>query len=216
VIKILPLHEFVIEKWFNTITRMKELEILAFALNQFADLTAEDFQLSAPFWHQKEYKKGDTYNRQSTVCKHLGFINQGVFRSYVIDEKTSEEKNIFLYSKHQFVVPFKSFINQIPCDYHTEAMTDASIIYISITDLYKLYKQSHKWERVGRLMAQEAFNVAMNKIESFVFKTPEERYLDLIKHHPDIFNNIPLYHISSFLGIKGPSLSRIRKRLSEK
>lgn len=210
------IHALVIEKRLNTIIGMKEIEILAFALHQFADITAEDFQLSAPFWHQKEYKKGDTYNRQSTVCKHLGFINYGVFRSYVIDEKTSEEKNIFLYSKHQFVVPFKSFINQIPCDYHTEAMTDASITYISITDLHTLYKQSHKWERVGRLMAQEAFNVAMTKIENFVFKTPEERYLDLIKHHPDIFNNIPLYHISSFLGIKGPSLSRIRKRLSEK
>jgi len=37
-----------------------------------------------------------------------------------------------------------------------------------------------------------------------------------VNHYPDIFNNIPLYHISSYLGIQGPSLSRIRKRLSDK
>ncbi len=195
---------------------MTEIDILKFALNQFAGLSADDFELSATFWQQKVYKKGKYYNHHKSVCKYLGFITTGVFRSYIIDNKTSEEKNVFLYSTNQFVVTFKSFINQIPCNYHTQAMTDASVIYINITDLLSLYKQSHKWETFGRLLAQEAFNVAIARTESFVFQTPEERYLDLIKYHPDIFNNIPLYHISSFLGIQGPSLSRIRKRISGK
>jgi CRP-like cAMP-binding protein len=195
---------------------MTELETLAFALNQFADLTAEDFNLSTAFWHTKKYKKGDFFNQHKNVCRYLGFINTGVFRSYVIDRKTAEEKNVFLYSKNQFVVPFKSFINQTPCDYHTQAITDASIHYINIKDLLFLYRQSHKWERFGRLMAEMAFNVTIERMEGFIFRTPEERYLDLIRDHPDIFNNIPLYHISSYLGIQGPSLSRIRKRLSEK
>ena len=195
---------------------MTNTDILKFALNQFADLTSDDFELSTTFWQQREYKKGEYYNQQKSVCKYLGFITSGVFRSYIVDEKTSEEKNVFLYSKSQFVVTFKSFINQIPCDYHTQAMTDASVIYINIADLLSLYRQSHKWETFGRLLAQEAFNVAINRTESFIFQTPEERYLDLIKYHPDILNNIPLYHISSYLGIQGPSLSRIRKRISGK
>ncbi len=195
---------------------MTEIDVLKFALNQFADISADDFELSTTFWYQKKYKKGEYYNQHKSVCKYLGFITNGVFRSYIIDNKTSEEKNVFLYSTNQFVVTFKSFINQIPCDYHTQAMTDASVIYINIADLLSLYKQSHKWETFGRILAQEAFNVAVARTESFVFQTPEERYLDLIKHHPDIFNNIPLYHISSYLGIQGPSLSRIRKRISGK
>jgi CRP-like cAMP-binding protein len=195
---------------------MTEIEKLAFALNQFADLTADDFELSISFWQQKEYKKGEYYNQHKSVCKYLGFITTGVFRSYIIDNKTSEEKNVFLYSKNQFVVTFKSFIYQIPCDYHTQAMTVASVMYINITDLLSLYKQSHKWETFGRLLAQEAFNVSIRRTESFIIQTPEERYLDLIKYYPDIFNTIPLYHISSYLGIQGPSLSRIRKRISGK
>jgi hypothetical protein len=85
-----------------------------------------------------------------------------------------------------------------------------------IIDLQSLYQRSHQWEKFGRLLAQEAFNVTMTRIEGFMFKTPEERYLDLIQQHPDIFNSVPLYHISSYLGIQGPSLSRIRKRISEK
>lgn len=195
---------------------MNEIEMLAFALNQFADLTTSDFELSSSFWKTKTYKKGEYFNHHKNICQYLGFINTGTFRSYVIDRKTEEEKNVFLFSQHQFIVPFKSFINQTPCDYHTQAMTDASILFININDLQRLYKQSHKWERFGRLMAEMAFNVTIERMESFIFKTPEERYLDLIKNHPDIFHNIPLYHISSYLGIQGPSLSRIRKRISGK
>lgn len=195
---------------------MTVLEKLAFAITSFAKMSEEEFKHSLPLWQERTFKKGEFYNERSHICKNLGFIIEGTFRSYIIEEKTGEEKNVFLYSSDQFVVSFKSFINQSPCDYHTQAMTDSTILYINIVDLLALYNKSHQWERFGRLLAQEAFNVAMDRSESFLFKTPEERYLDLIKHHPNIFNTVPLYHISSYLGIQGPSLSRIRKRLSGK
>lgn len=192
---------------------MTAMEKLAYALQHFAGLSAEDFELSSACWQPIEFRKGDYYNEHRNVCKHLGFVTSGVFRSYTVDERTGEEKNVFLYSPNGFVVSFKSFINQIPCDYHTQAMTDASVICIHITELQALYRRSHQWEKFGRLLAQEAFNITMTRIEGFMFKTPEQRYLDLVEQHPDIFNSVPLYHISSYLGIQGPSLSRIRKRI---
>jgi len=195
---------------------MADYDNLAFALKQFAGLDEEAFHLSESFWVEKTYSKGDYYNRHKTVCQYLGFIVSGVFRSYIIDEKTAEEKNIFLYSSNGFIVTFKSFINQIPCDYHTQALTDAKVICIGVRDLLSLYSRSHQWETFGRLLAQEAFNIAMSRTESFLFKSPEERYLDLIKQQPDIFNQVPLYHLSSYLGVQGPSLSRIRKRIAGK
>jgi CRP-like cAMP-binding protein len=195
---------------------MTEINYLKAALRVFADLEEGDFNLSLPNWQCKEYKKGDYFNAHKHICRYLGFVIEGVFRSFIIDDKTGEEKNIFLYPKNQFVVTFKSFSHQIPCDYHTQALTDAKVIYISHTDLLNLYNTSHQWERFGRLLAQEAFNVVIERTESFMFKTPEERYLNLVKYQPDIINTIPLYHISSYLGIQGPSLSRIRKRISAK
>jgi CRP-like cAMP-binding protein len=195
---------------------MTETDILAYALTTFANLTEEDIQLSLPYWQIKEYKKGEWYNEYRSVCKYLGFAISGCFRSYIINDKNGQEKNVFLYSKNQFVVTFQSFINQTPCNYHTQAMDDARVVCISYTDLQSLYQQSHNWERFGRLLAQEAFNVTIDRLEGFLISSPEERYLELIKKSPDIFSEVPLYHISSYLGVRGPSLSRIRKRISEK
>ncbi|GAB4019776.1 Crp/Fnr family transcriptional regulator [Spirosoma migulaei] len=195
---------------------MADIDLLRHALRAFADIDEDAFSLSIPYWQRKQYKKGEFYNEYKNVCKHLGFILDGVFRAYHVKEETGEEKNVFFFSKHQMVVSYKSFIEQTPCNYFTESMVNSTILYIHINHLTQLYRQSHQWERFGRLVAERAFTVAMSRAEGFLFQSPEQRYLELMEQHPDIYNAIPLYHISSYLGIQGPSLSRIRKRMASR
>ncbi|RAJ00426.1 CRP-like cAMP-binding protein [Chitinophaga skermanii] len=195
---------------------MPDLSFLQQALQAFAGIDEENFALSEPLWLEKRYGKGEYFNEYKNVCKHLGFIINGIFRTYYVDPETAEEKNIFFFSDQQVIVSYKSFVLQAPCNYHTSSMTDAHIVYITYSSLEELYKKSHQWERFGRLIAEKAFNLAMNKAEDFIFQTPEQRYTDLIAMHPNIVNTVPLYHIASYLGIQGPSLSRIRKRMAQK
>jgi CRP-like cAMP-binding protein len=183
-------------------------------LQHFAGINEEHFALSTDMWQEKNYQKGEFYNEYRSVCKYLGVIMEGVFRTYYAADGSHEEKNLFFYSENQIVVAYKSFITQTPCNYYTQAMTDAHIYYIRIDDLQRLYSQSHQWEHFGRLVAETAFVIGNGRMESFIFKSPEERYLDMMEQHPAIFNNVPLYHIASYLGIQGPSLSRIRKRMA--
>jgi CRP-like cAMP-binding protein len=192
---------------------MTEFDQLGKALVAAAGIDPQAIELSKPYWNLKAYKKGEFYNEYQNVCKHLGFIINGVFRVYRADEKTGEEKNMLFYSSGQFVAPYKSFINQTACDYYTSSMTDALILYIHIDNLNKLYQESHSWERFGRKIAEAAYHEVISNTEGFLFKTPEERYLEMMTRHPDIFNSVPLYHIASYLGIQAPSLSRIRKRM---
>jgi len=176
-------------------------------------MRTEEFDLSLPHWKLKQYKKGEFYNEYENVCKHLGFIISGVFRIYRVNQTTGEEKNMLFFTDNQFVTSFTSFFNQSECEYYTEAMVDSIILYIHIDNLNSLYGQSHQWERFGRIVAEMAFYSVMRSTEGFLFKTPEDRYRDMMEKHPNIFNSIPLYHIASYLGIQGPSLSRIRKRM---
>lgn len=193
-----------------------EIRLLQETLQSLTGMDEKEFALSLPFWQVKQYKKGEYYNEYKNVCKHLGFIVNGIFRTYYVNEETGEEKNMLFYTDHQIVAAYKSFINQTPCNYYTECMVDSSILYIHINHLQELYQQSHQWERFGRYVAEVAFNLVMTHTEDFLFKTPEQRYVELLKLHPNIFNTVPLYHIASYLGIQGPSLSRIRKRMLSK
>lgn len=173
----------------------------------------EAFDLSLPHWNLKQYKKGEFYNEYKNVCKHFGFVINGVFRIYRVNNHTGEEKNMLFLTDHQFVASYKSFSTQMSCDYYTEAVVDSTILYIHIDHLNALYEKSHQWERFGRLVAEKAFIEVMVNTEDLLFKKPEDRYREMLEKHPDIFNAVPLYHIASYLGIQGPSLSRIRKRM---
>ncbi|WP_158795788.1 Crp/Fnr family transcriptional regulator [Pedobacter sp. L105] len=192
---------------------MTELEVLEEALCSATGMDKESFSLSLPYWQLKTYKKNEFYNEYKNVCKHLAFIISGVFRVYRVNEETGDERNVIFFSRSQFMTSYKSFLNQEPCNYYTESMINSTVVYIHIDHLNQLYHQSHQWEKFGRLTAEAAFNDVMNNTEGFLFKGPEDRYLEMIKKHPDIINSVPLYHIASYLGIQGPSLSRIRKRM---
>lgn len=192
---------------------MEEISLLRNEMAAVVNMDSESFDLSLPYWNLKAYKKGEFYNEYHNVCKHLGFILSGVFRIYRIDEQTSDEKNMLFFSQKKFVASYTSFLSQKPCNYYTASVDQSLILYIHIDNLNKLYRSSHQWERFGRYIAENAFHQLMANTEGFLFKSAEERYQDMIDIHPEIFNTVPLYHLASYLGIKAPSLSRIRKRM---
>jgi hypothetical protein len=78
-----------------------------------------------------------------------------------------------------------------------------------------LYERRPNWGKFGRLLAELFFNYSQARAEELLFNTHEERHVKLLNEHPNIINRIPAYHISSYLGITGPSLSRIRKRIQQ-
>jgi len=193
---------------------MEDLERLQKVVNNVSGMSKVDFDLSLPYWQVKTYNKDDFYNEYKNVCKYLGFVLNGVFRIYKNNEESATEKNMLFFTDDQFMTSYKSFFSQLSCDYYTQAMTPSSVLYIHYDQLQSLYKLSPSWERFGRILAESALNAVMNNTEGFLFKSPEDRYQELLKNHPNIFLSVPLYHIASYLGIEGPSLSRIRKRIA--
>lgn len=185
-------------------------------LKNFAALTDQDMADSKGYWKLRQMKKGDYFNMQQMVCNNLGLVVKGIFRIYYQDPETEDYKNIYFCSENQFVVSFRSFVSRSPCWYFIEAMEDAEIFFIAHQDVHALYETHPNWGRFGRLLAESFFNLAQTRTEEFIFYTPEQRYTRLLEQHPQIAARIPAYHISSYLGITNPSLSRIRKRVERK
>lgn len=191
-------------------------DILDAHLKNFAGLPEKDLFDGRPFWRVRKIKKGEFFNMQYVVCNDLGLVVKGIFRIYYNNPETGEEKNIFFFSENQFIVSFRSFVTRIACHYFIEAMEDCEIVYITYRDLYSLYETHPGWAKFGRLLAELFFSYSQTRAEELLFFSHEQRYIRLLQEHPNIIDRIPAYHISSYLGITNPSLSRIRKRLAEK
>jgi CRP-like cAMP-binding protein len=79
-----------------------------------------------------------------------------------------------------------------------------------------LYQECSKYETFGRMMAEQVAMRATNIAISLSSDKPEERFQNLLKKQPDLFQRVPQKYIANFLGVSPESLSRIRNRILQK
>ena len=159
--------------------------------------------------------KNELFNFRNSVCRHIGFVVSGLFRVYYVDPVTAEEHDVFFVPEGVFLTSLKGLLTQEVCPYYIAALEDSELLLISNEQLERLYTQSHGWERFGRVLAEQYLILHQGKAESLLFQTAEQRYLSLLSQFPGITNRVSLGHIASYLGIQGPSLSRIRAQLGK-
>jgi CRP-like cAMP-binding protein len=145
-------------------------------------------------------------------------INSGIARSYIIKEDGKDFTWHFHFSnensanlKNFFIVDYASFTHQEPSKMNFEALEDCEVIIIDYQVLEKLYNSDIKWQFLGRIIAQEAYYLTHHRTISLLTLTSQERLDDLVNEYPNIFEQVPHYHIASFLGISPQHLSRLRK-----
>jgi len=185
------------------------------AFNSISPITEDDWNMIEPQLRKREYKKNDFYLRAGETEEQIGFTTRGSFKWYYINQK-GEEVNFHFFLDNNFVVEYRSFITRKPSQMYIQAMEDSEVILLPKREkILELYSLSHNWERFGRIISETVYAETALRVQDFLFRSAEERYRNLLKQYPDIFQRVSLSNISSYLGIQGPSLSRIRKRISK-
>jgi len=177
------------------------------------NVTDEELSRFASKLTSKELKKKDVFIQADKVQKEIGFITEGLVRSFYIDQE-GNEITVGFYREGDYATHYPAFITQQASHYTIQCLEPTSMICLSFEDQQWIYQQSSTFERYGRLIAEGILKRQQARIESFIFQTAEERYLNFIQHHPDLFNRISLSHLCSYLGIERQTLTRIRQKLA--
>lgn len=150
---------------------------------------------------------------ENQIQKNLFFLTSGLIRGFYIDEK-GEEITIRFINNRGWITHYSALISSMPSKYIFQALEQSEIIVLPYSTVQKGYKKFKGLEKFGRLIAESVLKTQQRRIEQFQFLTAEERYLTFIKDSPELFNRISLSHLSTYLGIKRQSLTRIRKKLA--
>jgi CRP-like cAMP-binding protein len=174
-----------------------------------------DIQLLFPILQYRQVKKHELLLKEGEVCKNVYYLFDGFFRMFYVDYN-GNEINYRFSDKNNFLVDFKSFLLQKPSHFYWQAMEQAELLVLPYADIHKLYAASPAWNDFGRLIAERVYLQLNERVEMLLFMTPEERYKYLLDTQPSLFEQVSQFHLSSYLGIKPESLSRLRKRLLKK
>jgi CRP-like cAMP-binding protein len=182
-------------------------------------VTDDEWRLLEERLETRTYKKGEMISFKDDIWKDVMYINHGMVRSYIINDEGKDFTRQFYFNSPEsrtanlFVIDLSSFTTQQPSNRSFEVLTDCEVIVFSRETLYGLYEKYKKWEFIGRKMAELAYIDMDLFYYNLLTKTPKERYIYLKNTMSNLLDDVPQYHIASYLGITPVSLSRIKKSL---
>jgi len=162
----------------------------------------------------KALKKKKHFAEPGTVCNEFGFIVSGSVRYYHV--KDGEEITGYFSFENEYVSSYKSYLTQTPALSYIQALEDTTLVTINYKNMQLMLGNpllAYKMERFGRLVSEHYLICYEDRVSSFITKSPEERYLDLLNTGMEILQRMPQHYIAHFLGITPVSLSRIRRRI---
>ncbi|WP_316739196.1 Crp/Fnr family transcriptional regulator [Pedobacter aquatilis] len=154
-------------------------------------------------------RKNDHFLKEGQLVSSYFVVEKGVFRAYI--HRKEKEVNVWFGEEGQIFGAIMPMYANMPSPENIQFLEDAEVYAIAVDDLEKLYKQYPELNLIGRKIAEEVCIILENRIISLHTESAPERYLSLIKEHPNLLNRINLGHIASYVGVTQETLSRIRK-----
>ena len=184
-------------------------------LQEFKYATKEELAFIRPHINIQEYRKKSFYLKEGSIQREMGYVSKGLLRRYYINQKGRDITTGFV-SENEYVTDYPAFLQQRQTKYYIQCLEPSIILLLPCEKIIESYQKFSNGQMYGRLIAEKVLNVLTDRVESFLFNTAEERYLEFIQNNPELTNRISLTHLSSFLGVERQSLSRIRGKLVKK
>lgn len=156
--------------------------------------------------------RGEYFAKIGEVARYIGFIKSGAMK-YAVYSADGTEHVVGLEFAGEFVSDFPFSLSQESSRVSIIAMTPCEVYCVEVKDVAKKMLEDNNVKDIVMCSTEAVFSTVYDRYISLYCKTPQERYNELISHHPDIFNQFPLKDIASFLNITPIHLSRLRKNV---
>lgn len=190
------------------ITQLKDF------LNKVHPLPDEEWEQMKQRLTFATYPKHTILSKVDNIEKKVYFLLSGAVRVYAVID--AEEYCTNFRFKGEFTSSITSFISQTPSKYELETLTEVEVFELTYEHIQELYARCHHINTLGRKIIEQLYIEKHNRELALLSLSAKERYLDLLKHHPDLIHQIAGKDVASFLGVSPETLSRIRASINAK
>lgn len=163
--------------------------------------------------HTRQLVAGSIYIAKGAATQKLAYIKKGLIRVYRLKEN-GDEITLMLRWENQFIASHDSIILNQPSRFVYQVLEDTELMELDYSKALPLLDHNPRLSSSRNSFLLHMLAEALDRVESFVLLSPEERYLQLVHDKPDIVNRVPSKYLATLLGITPVSLSRIRKRIA--
>ena len=160
----------------------------------------------------RQIRKEDYFLRSGEPSTEVGFILNGVFRSFYIDQNGNDVTKYF-YMKNEILLSYYAYLTHSESKYSIQALEDSDILAAPVSEFEKAVEGNYRLLLFYKKMVDGMLVKKENHASSFTLLSSEQRYQQFLAAYPGIEKCVRQHQIASYLGITPVTLSRIRKKL---
>ncbi|MEO9483970.1 MAG: Crp/Fnr family transcriptional regulator [Ekhidna sp.] len=190
------------------------IESLIEYFNRHLTLSDEEVSFIEKVFTTRQIKRRQFILQEGDVCKLNTFVVEGCLKMYYVDEN-AKEHNLQFAIEDWWIGDIGSFHSGEPSKLYIEAIEPSTILQIKKEDQNRMFVEFPKFNRIFRVITENALVSSQRRIIQNSSSNAEERYIDFMKRYPSLFNRISNVQIASYLGVTPEFLSTIRKRMTK-
>lgn len=184
------------------------------AMQLLCPITAEAWESMQPTLSRKTFKAGEYLYTEGKQCHTAAFLCEGVARAFYRDNEGVEYNKTFFVQGH-FPSPLAALITQKENYINIQALTPCEVVVIDFYAFERLFEKHRCLETFLRKTIEYIWVEKELREIRMVMKDATANYLHFQNQYAGLENQIPQYHIASYLGITPIQLSRIRAKLAK-
>ncbi|MBC8082966.1 MAG: Crp/Fnr family transcriptional regulator [Hymenobacter sp.] len=148
--------------------------------------------------------------RPGQVARRVYFLENGLVRGFTLLH--GREISSWFMQAGDFVISILSFFTQQPSEECLELLEPAAVHSIGYEQLQGLYRDFPEFNFVGRRLIEHYYVLSERRAQHLRSRSAAERYEQLLRDFPTVFQRVAVQHIASHLGMASETLSRLRNR----
>ncbi|NQY94855.1 MAG: Crp/Fnr family transcriptional regulator [Campylobacteraceae bacterium] len=190
-----------------------ELAQLHMGLNTLSPISQKSWEEIKPFFKTITLKEGQHLIQAEDKVEHMYFMTQGLARYYYLTIEGKEFNKSFSVSGN-VVSSISSLVLNVPSPFYLQCLTPCSFIQVPFKDFSALTHKNMEFAQLGLRMLERLSIKKEQREADFLLLDATQRYEVFLDEFSRIKDQIPNYHIASYLGISEVTLSRIRRALN--
>lgn len=177
-------------------------------IEKIIPLTDDEFDFVISHFDTKKFKKHQFLIQKDEPVKYSYFVISGLLKLVFTDE-AGKDHIVSFAMEDWWESDFYAYYTQTKATMSLECLEDTEVLCCTLEDYKKLCDGLQKMERFFLEKATFGFLGSQRRIISWLTSNSKERYEQLLKQYPTLFQRVSKSLIASYLGVSRETLSRL-------
>ncbi|WP_276166693.1 Crp/Fnr family transcriptional regulator [Zobellia alginiliquefaciens] len=177
-------------------------------IEEVVHLTDEEYRFVLSHFLIENYRKNDFLIRSGDKTTQCYYVVYGLLKLVLEDEDGKQHIASFA-MEDWWESDFSAFFSGNRAKLSLQCIEDSKVFVISLKNYNKLAAGLPKMEHFFLKKSHSGHIALQNRVLSFLTSNATERYEQLLKQHPVLFQRVPKTLLASYLGVSRETLSRL-------